>query len=242
MKKSIVFGILALSWGFAASAETPDEVLYTTKINPVLNADGFREVARQCMYSDEYCRATVEALGTAVGIPPGAIVESMRLADAVGLGAYKQGGEIWYEMPAPDGYFLCRLYLKTRSATPKDESDSPIFDFTANQDGIRVYLFLDAPSILEGGRSWWDGELVGYYLKRAGRESRLLTDGQTYEPRVNRLPEDKESPGCTFDRGTQIRYACKGTGGARDGYPACGEGWFHSDLNTSIYSTAPNLP
>lgn len=238
-----IFGFTLITvTGTAAAQENPEELLVPTKVNPVSSADDFRKVARQCMYENEACKTTVEALGSVVGIPPGAIVETMKFADSVGLGVTKKGNETWYDIPTPNGYFLCRLYLKTRSVAPNDESDSPIFDFTANQDGIRVYTLIDPPTIVEGGNAWWDGELVGYYLKRAGREWRLLSGGKAYEPRVNRLLDKEKSPGCVFDNGFQIRYACKGAGNPRDGYPACGEGWLHSDLTTSSHSKAPRFP
>lgn len=238
----IGFFTLALSAGNSVSQEAPEELLVPIRINPVANADSFREIARDCMYRDEGCRGTVEAAGSVVGIPPGAINASMRFADSIGLGVEVKGEEAVYEIAPPNGYFLCRLYLKTVSVSPRDEDDSPILDFTANQDGIRIYTFTPRPTILEGGRAWWDGELVGYYLKRSQREWRLLNDGEAYEPRVNRLLDSEKSPGCVFDNGFQIRHACKGAGNPRDGYPACGEGWVHSDLSTSSHSTAPSLP
>lgn len=140
--------------------------------NIVQEPKTFRDVLHKCVRDDPECSALVDVLGAEVGIPPGAIKETMELADAIGLGTnYKIDGEEHRgEVVAPDGYRICDARLNLTSIAPKYDRQSPTFTIShppnvgVATDKIKIYSFVHRQG-LGDGRSWVDAAVTVKFVK-----------------------------------------------------------------------------
>jgi|GEM_PF-6973210 len=195
------FNVLGQSTPFASAQERPETTTTALHINPVQQPWNFRQVARQCMYTSDECRGAIEAIGSYVGIPPGAIVETMRTADSLGLGVSlsHQGEEYTMRIDPPPGYHVCNARVNMTSLAPANGKYSPTFSFRVSEDGVDNYNFVHKLKAGQG-RSWVDAILIVVFEK----------DGSNAFER------------CVGDlTSREFVYSCKGVAGG-NGLPGCG--------------------
>lgn len=173
-------------------------------LNPVSSPKSVREVARDCMYRSDPCRAAVEAAGYAVGVPPGAIYETMKTADQLGFGIEQNlvGEETSVVITAPSGWEVCNAVLNPISAAPAGGKYSPTFSIAIDPQRIGITMFVHRLG-LGKGRSWWEGSLFVNYVKSGNGDAK---NGCVF--RTQRMRE------------RQIRYICRGRDG-HDELPGC---------------------
>ncbi len=200
---SRLFLLSVLVGCFFGTIAQAEKKLIPYYFNPVSTPKSVREAARDCMYRSDACRAAVEAAGTYVGIPPGAIYESMKTADKFGFGvnANKHGEQTDIVITAPKNWTICNVEINPISASPAGGKRSPTFSISIQPDRIGITLFVHRLGLFQG-RSWWDGALAVTYISGPS------------------VPAD----GCIFatkkQRHRKISYICRG----RDGYgdhPGC---------------------
>lgn len=200
----VLLGMALMFSASASMANAADLLTIPIKWNPVERSWSLREVLHDCVKNNEVCGTIVDIAAAYVGVPPGTIKESMRIADALGLGvAYRHPGEEhYYNITVPNGYRACDMSVRNMSAAPASGKYSPTFQAAVHADNhIELYSFVHRMPILrgQGRRSWVDTVVIAQFAKvgTAAAQSCYMAPGKKYV------------------------YRCKGASGVNNGLPAC---------------------
>ncbi|WP_300063765.1 hypothetical protein [uncultured Roseobacter sp.] len=171
--------------------------------NPVAHPQTIGEVTDDCLRNNT-CVGALDALGSAVGLPPGSISTAVRGFQGFGgrFSGLRQGDQYRIYSHAPAGFRICDVSVNMISAAPINDNRSPTFAATVQSDEIfELFSFVHRLQPWEG-RSWVHAVATVRFVRRGS-------------------PQDV---GCHVKSGAKYQYYCNQR--RKDGHPYCGNGAF----------------
>ncbi|WP_299738349.1 hypothetical protein [uncultured Roseobacter sp.] len=195
--RAILVCIVLLQGSSYAAAKDVIEV--KVPWNPVAHPQTFGEVTDDCLRNNK-CVGALDALGAAVGLPPGSISTAVRGFQGFGgrFSGHRQGEQYRIYSHAPAGFRICDVRVNMISAAPINKNRSPTFAATVQSDEIfELYSFVHRLQIGRG-RSWVQAVATVRFVRRGS-------------------PQDV---GCHVKSGAKYQYYCNQR--RKDGHPYCG--------------------